>query len=454
MQQHNKPKLDIINMLLEDCIIAFPVSSFVISIYQQYQRRGWLGKKQLQELYDKASKISGVPPGRLAALESIIKKMPTRERSELPENKPMIVKNEELCIENCLKSICGIVNEIVIVDTGSTDKTKEICHNFNADVYDYAWNGSFSDARNFGIEKAKGDWILWLDADEQLVLNGAKSLLDQSNAEVSDILLVQHINYLGSYPLDESKVYTFYSNRLFRNHIGIRFTGKIHEGLDIKSVQKPLITETAAAVKILHYGYMEEFVDCKNKSERNLRILESEKQTSDYNPWIDYHISSEFYRLKEYEKALEQVNISIKRFLEKGVIPPSLLYKLKYDILLIGGYTESARLGIEKAIQLYSDYVDLYFYKGLILLQKKDYNSAILAFEHCLALGEDNMKYMILKGVGSFQALYYIGICCEALKDYEKAGNAYNQALILCPYHNDAQNRLAKLKKHYFNSGL
>ncbi|MEO9005094.1 MAG: hypothetical protein ABI288_10170 [Ginsengibacter sp.] len=93
--QQNKPKLDIINMLLEDCIIAFPVSSFVISIYQQYQRRGWLSKKQLQGLYDKASKISGVLPGRLAALESIIKKMPTRERSELPENKPMFVRNEE-----------------------------------------------------------------------------------------------------------------------------------------------------------------------------------------------------------------------------------------------------------------------------------------------------------------------------------------------------------------------
>lgn len=92
--QQNKPKLDIINMLLEDCIMAFPVSSFVISIYQQYQRRGWLSKKQLQGLYDKASKINGVLPGRLAALESIIKKMPTRERSELPENAPMFVKDE------------------------------------------------------------------------------------------------------------------------------------------------------------------------------------------------------------------------------------------------------------------------------------------------------------------------------------------------------------------------
>ena len=92
--QPSKPKLDIINMLLEDCIMAFPISSFVISIYQQYQKRGWLSKKQLQGLYDKASKINGVLPGRLAALESIIKKMPTRERSELPGNTPMFVKDE------------------------------------------------------------------------------------------------------------------------------------------------------------------------------------------------------------------------------------------------------------------------------------------------------------------------------------------------------------------------
>lgn len=92
--QQNKPKLDIINMLLEDCIMAFPVSSFVISIYQQYQKRGWLSKKQLQGLYDKASKINGILPGRLAALESIIKKMPTRQKSELPENKPMFERDE------------------------------------------------------------------------------------------------------------------------------------------------------------------------------------------------------------------------------------------------------------------------------------------------------------------------------------------------------------------------
>lgn len=90
----NKAPLDIINMLLEECIMAFPLSSYIISIYQQYQKRGWLSKKQLQGLYDKSSKIENVSPGLLAALESIIKKMPTREKSELPENKPMFVQDQ------------------------------------------------------------------------------------------------------------------------------------------------------------------------------------------------------------------------------------------------------------------------------------------------------------------------------------------------------------------------
>ncbi|MEO5500404.1 MAG: hypothetical protein ABIR31_03080 [Ginsengibacter sp.] len=92
----SKPKLDIINMLLEDCVMAYPINSFIISIYQQYQQRGWLSKKQLQGLYDKAAKINGVLPGRLAALESIIKKMPTRDRSGLPENSPMFEKDENV----------------------------------------------------------------------------------------------------------------------------------------------------------------------------------------------------------------------------------------------------------------------------------------------------------------------------------------------------------------------
>ncbi len=86
-------KIDIINKVLEDCILAYPVSSFIISIYQQYQKRGWLTKKQLEGLYAKASEIEGIAPEKLASLEATIKKMPNRHNSVLPEPKPLYQKD-------------------------------------------------------------------------------------------------------------------------------------------------------------------------------------------------------------------------------------------------------------------------------------------------------------------------------------------------------------------------
>jgi|SRR3954463_11675995 hypothetical protein len=92
-EKENRTDVDVVNAVLEDCIIAFPVSSFVISLYQQYQKRGYLTKKQLQGLHDKASKISDIAPGKLATLEALIKKMPTRFKSELPKSNPLYQKD-------------------------------------------------------------------------------------------------------------------------------------------------------------------------------------------------------------------------------------------------------------------------------------------------------------------------------------------------------------------------
>lgn len=89
-----KPEIDSVNVLLEECIMAFPVSSFIISLYKQYQQRGSLSKKQLQGLYDKATGIKDLAPGKLAAVEAIIKRMPTRYKSAIPENKPLYEKDE------------------------------------------------------------------------------------------------------------------------------------------------------------------------------------------------------------------------------------------------------------------------------------------------------------------------------------------------------------------------
>lgn len=90
-----KKGVDIINEILEACILAYPVSSFIISLYKQYISRGWLTKKQLEGLFGKAQQIKDLPPGKLASLEAIINKMPTRYKSEVPtEIKPLYEKDE------------------------------------------------------------------------------------------------------------------------------------------------------------------------------------------------------------------------------------------------------------------------------------------------------------------------------------------------------------------------
>ena len=91
---NRKKEVDIVNEVLEECIIAYPVSSFIISLYKQYMQRGSLSKKQLEGLHSKASKIENIKENKLATLEAIIKKMPTRSKSDLPENKPMFQKDE------------------------------------------------------------------------------------------------------------------------------------------------------------------------------------------------------------------------------------------------------------------------------------------------------------------------------------------------------------------------
>jgi hypothetical protein len=89
-----KDKVDIINEVLEDCILAYPLSTFIISLYKQYQERGSLSKKQLQGLYGKASKIKDISQAKLGTLEAIIKKMPTRYKSELPAAAAPIEKED------------------------------------------------------------------------------------------------------------------------------------------------------------------------------------------------------------------------------------------------------------------------------------------------------------------------------------------------------------------------
>lgn len=110
----------------------------------------------------------------------------------------MIVKNEEAVIDRCLASVARLMDEIVIVDTGSTDATKDICRRYTDRIFDFAWNDDFSAARNFSFDQATGDFIFWLDADDVLTPDNQeklKKLKGELTPDVSAVSMPYHLSF-------------------------------------------------------------------------------------------------------------------------------------------------------------------------------------------------------------------------------------------------------------------
>jgi len=356
----------------------------------------------------------------------------------------MIVKDEENSIKRCLDSIIDLVEEIIIVDTGSTDKTIEICRSYNAQVFSYPWNNNFADARNYGLNKVMGEWVLWLDADEEVAQENIYELNNQTLFDEYDALSVPLINFYGE-SVNFDQVAQIAQPRFFRNHMGYRFENKIHEWLNISSAYEQ-DRVGFLDLKIYHYGYMNAQVEGKQKYNRNVNLLLQELKEEKSHAWTHYYLAAELYRRKDFKKAFAHVNQAISLFLNEGIIPPpSMLYGLKYSILIETGSWEGAWPGIKSAVTMFPDYVDLKFYMGVILYYKKMYPEAITCFQECIELGENNLNYLSLKGLGSFRAWFFKGLCHEELKNEEEAILAYLKALMISNSFIPAREALAKL---------
>lgn len=358
----------------------------------------------------------------------------------------MIVKNEEQAVAAALESARPVVDDMVVVDTGSSDGTAAVAGKYTSRIYSFEWSDDFAAARNFAMEHVRTPWILWLDADEQLaVVDGERwrrSFAQKSRA--ADALLVTIHNYYGPVA-SELNMHLYGGFRLLRTGANLRYRQRIHEHLDVSRPGLRLDHEPVDGVVIRHYGYMDDPARKKEKSARNRRLLERERERPDYDPWIDYHLAVEHYRQGEHAAAFECVQRSLKRFLEKGKLPPPLAYKLKYELLLVTGSTRHALEGIEYAIRLYPDYVDLYYCKGLFEYGQGRYEDALNTFNKCLELGE-KPRYLTLKGTGSFLASYMVGMCLEALGQPAQARAVYAELVRRFPAFEPPAARLAALQ--------
>ena len=218
----------------------------------------------------------------------------------------MIVKNEGNYLYDCLKSVKEVVDEIIIIDTGSTDKTIEIAKKFNAKIFTYKWNDDFSAARNYSLEHCNYDWVLYLDADERLSeksINEIKEIVKSENNKAYFCKVI-NINKLTQRPALMDYV------RLFSNKKSIKFVGKIHEQIE-PSLIKNNIEIKKSDIEIIHLGYNVSEDKLLDKAKRNLTLLlsEYEKEKTSY---YAYQLGQTYGILKDKDNAVKYFLISLK----------------------------------------------------------------------------------------------------------------------------------------------
>ncbi|AEW06724.1 glycosyl transferase family 2 [Sulfobacillus acidophilus DSM 10332] len=327
----------------------------------------------------------------------------------------MIVKNEEIFLPRCLESVQGVADDIVIVDTGSTDQTLAIAHQFGARTRQIEWPNDFAKARNVSLEMVQTPWVLVMDADEVLVAEDIPRLekaIKEPFADAYNIRIVSLANKAEN--ISES-----YVARLFRHVPGIFWEGKIHEQI-IPSLIRAKLTLMQLNVRLLHYGYMDGVSHERNKGERNLQLLLEALKDNPKDAYLTWQLSQTYLGLNRSEEAQ-----AMARKVFKLITPDSPFHPLTY-VLLAKAYWQGNRprkalTVLEEAAFQYPTFTDLFFLQGLIRTHLKEWDKALYAFRQCLKLGEPQGFLITETGVGSFKALFRIAQCHTNLHQTKEA---------------------------------
>jgi len=292
----------------------------------------------------------------------------------------MIVRDEEEFLEGCLLSIKDAVDEIVVGDTGSTDRTRDIARDLGARVYNIPWNDDFSAARNQVLEQAKGAWILSIDADERL------RAISRSRIEV----LLKNPSNIAYYVLmHPMRRWTgMWVIRLFRNDPRIRFKGIFHESL-WEGLQKALSSENKeigySDLFLDHLGYD---IDQSEKLMRNLSLLLREIERDENNAYIWAHLGSVYEDLGVEARAEDAWKRAIEVVREKKDVHVHEIYAYICYIEWRLKHGKPVKRLLKEAIDYSPDNPHLYWLKGRLLMEENRYDEAIPFFERLISWGE------------------------------------------------------------------
>jgi 2-polyprenyl-3-methyl-5-hydroxy-6-metoxy-1,4-benzoquinol methylase/glycosyltransferase involved in cell wall biosynthesis len=297
----------------------------------------------------------------------------------------MMIKDEEKNLERCLNSLKPIIekveSELIIIDTGSTDNSPNIAKQYTDQLYFHKWNNNFSEMRNISIGYAKGDWIMIIDADEQL--QSYHEILDFLTSEESNIYNTVSIILENVMDNTDYNNIIFVSYRLFKNDGNFKYLGSVHNSPVFKRPVKKLQDV------FIHYGYDttdKELVEKKFKRTSELLLKELDKDPNNiyyrYQLSVSYSMHSDSDKaVEECEKAYELIQKNQKDLKKYIYIYPQLVKSL----LKINNNSR-AEVIAKEGLEIEREHIDLYYFLGGAQIELNKYDEAIESLNQYLSL--------------------------------------------------------------------
>jgi glycosyltransferase involved in cell wall biosynthesis/tetratricopeptide (TPR) repeat protein len=377
---------------------------------------------------------------------------PTAELSEPPLREGLaprlsvclIAKNEERFIDGCLQSIRGLADQLILVDTGSTDRTVEIARNHGAEVHFRAWDNDFSAARNAALLHARGDWVLILDADEEVSPThhaALRALLTRPNVIAYRLPLVD----VGREADGVSQV-----PRLFRNAPQQFYVSRIHEqvyaSLELNR-EKWSMENLFGDAQLIHHGYQAEVVKSRDKVHRNILLLEqaNEEYPNDVN--LLMNLGLELWRSGQNGYGIDYYQQAYTAMLQLpyAQTPPELrevlLTQYASHLLTLQLHQEVINLFNDRAIAPKARTASQHFIMGLAHSALKNWEPCVTHLQQCLNLRNQPALTPVHHDIRSATPAHCLAHALRKLGRKAEAQKAYEQAV-----HDDPLNEAARVE--------
>ena len=339
----------------------------------------------------------------------------------------MIVRNEERFLEGCLESIKDVVDEIVIVDTGSTDGSKEIAARYGARVIDFPWDGDFSAARNESLENSRGDWILYIDADERLRPVSREEvrrvLSDTSNAAYT----------VRFHPIGGYTAYKEY--RIFRNDPRIRFYSAIHETMYnslMAAAEEDGLGIGESTLAIDHTGYDGELT---HKHERNLPLLLRQIERDPGRMYLRWQLGVAQKGLGDMDAAEKTWMEAIEMTRGKETVTHEDSHAYYEMICLMNEKGGDSAALLDEARSLFPDNYLLIWTKAMTLMHGSRYEDAVPIFKFLTSIDPESLDGPLSYNSAIFRELSYepLATCLYKLGRFDESLEYYSLAVSSSP---------------------